>query len=421
MSKQFDILLWGASGFTGRLVADYLARHAGPNLRWAIGGRNERKLEEVRQVLTAVNPTLSDLPILIGDSLDRASLDPLVAQTRVVCTTVGPYTQYGTPLLAACAEQGVDYCDITGETGWMRANIDTYHSQAEQTGARIVHCCGFDSIPSDLGVLLLQEAAHEKYGRFCHTITHYIITTKGGLSGGTVASMLQTVDQVKEDKAARRLLADPYNLVPGHEHDWSEVDQQTAVYDPDIRRWTAPFVMAAINSRVVRRSHALQGFPYGQDFRYRETTRMADGMRGRLQANGLTLGMGLFIGLASLTPTRRLLEATILPNPGEGPSAEAREQGYFVTNMLGKVANANGPGESWLKATIRGVNDPGYGETAKMLAESALCLAEAELPPHGPHGPNGPNGGILTPATAMGMNLVERLRAAGMTFAVSSW
>jgi short subunit dehydrogenase-like uncharacterized protein len=372
MDKQFDILLWGASGFTGQLVADYLARHAGPDLRWAIGGRNREKLEEVRRELTAVNPTLADLPILIGDSLDRASLDRLVAQTRVVCNT-----------------------------------------QAEQTGARIVHCCGFDSIPSDLGVLMLQETAEREYGRFCHAITHYIIGGfKGGRSGGTVASMLLTVDQIARDKAARRLLADPYNLVPGHEHDWSEKDQQTAVYDTDVQRWTGPFLMAAVDSRIVRRSHALQGFPYSRQFRYREVSRFADGLRGRLQANRMVLGLGLFIGLISLPPTRRLLEATVLPGPGEGPSAEVREAGYFYTNMLGKISNDPAPGETWLKASIKGVNDPGYGETAKMLGESALCLALDDLPT---------GGGILTPAVALGMTLVERLRAAGMTFAVGSW
>lgn len=409
--KQFDILLWGASGFTGRLVAEYLARHAGPEVRWAIGGRNREKLAEVRRRVTAVNPLLADLPILIGDSLDQASLDPLVAQTRVVCTTVGPYTQYGTPMVAACAEQGVDYCDITGETGWMRSNIDAYHDQAEQTGARIVHCCGFDSIPSDLGVFLLQETAAQKYGRFCHEITHYIIATKGGVSGGTAASMLLTMEQMKE-KSARRLLADPYNLVPGHEHDWSEVDQQTAVYDEDIRRWTAPFIMAAINSRVVRRSHALQGWRYGSHFRYREVMRLKDGLGGRLRANGMVLGLGAVMGLASLPPLRRLAQATILPDPGEGPSAEERQSGFFLTNMLGKVSSDPAPGETWLKATIRGINDPGYGETAKMLGESALCLAQDELPARG---------GILTPAVAMGMPLVERLRAAGMTFDVGSW
>lgn len=411
MGQQFDILLWGASGFTGRLVAEYLARQAGPEVRWAIGGRNRDKLAEVRRKVTAVNPSLADLPILIGDSLDQASLEPLVAQARVVCTTVGPYTTFGTPMVAACAEQGVDYCDITGETGWMRANIDAYHAQAEQTGARIVHCCGFDSIPSDLGVFLLQETAAQKYGRFCHAITHYFIATKGGVSGGTTASMLLTLEQMKE-KSARRLLADPYNLVPGHEHDWSEVDQQTAVYDEDIRRWTAPFIMAAINSRVVRRSHALQGWRYGRHFRYREVMRLNDGLRGRLRANGLVLGLGAAMGLGSLSPLRRLAQATILPNPGEGPSAEERQSGFFLTNMLGKVSNEPAPGETWLKATIRGINDPGYGETAKMLAESALCLAQDDLPARG---------GILTPATAMGIPLVERLRTAGMTFDVGSW
>ena len=412
MSKPFDIVLWGATGYTGQLVAEYLARHAGPGVRWAIAGRSRDKLEALRRSLAAVNPAAAELSILTGDSHDAASLQAIVAQARVVCTTVGPYARYGTPLVAACVAQGVDYCDITGETAWVRANIDAFHGQAEQTGARIVHFCGVDSIPSDLGTLMVQEYALAQYGRFCQTIKHYIIGFKGGASGGTVATMMDIADQAKADKKTRRVLADPYSLAPGYQHDWSEKDQRAPHYDPDIGRWTAPFVMASINTRVVRRSHALQDFRYGPDFRFSETLRLPDGWRGRLRATGVTLSLALLAGLVAFTPTRRLLQATVLPAPGEGPSAEARASGYFRTLLLGKIPAGAGGSEMWVKGTVAGSSSPGYSETAKMLGESALCLALDDLPRRG---------GILTPAVAMGLPLVERLRAAGMTFSAEPW
>ena len=412
VSKPFDIVLWGATGYTGQLVAEYLARHAGPGVRWAIGGRNQDKLEGLRRSLAAVNPAAGDLPILTGDSYDAASLQAIVAQARVVCTTVGPYAKYGTPLVAACVAQGVDYCDITGETAWVRANIDAFHGQAEQTGARIVHFCGIDSIPSDLGTLMVQEYALAAYGHFCQRVKHYILGFKGGFSGGTVATMMYNIDQAKAGKKMRRVLADPYSLAPGYDHDWSEKDQRGPRYDPDIGRWTAPFAMAFINSRVVRRSHALQGFRYGPDFRFSETLRLPGGWRGRLGATGATLSLALFAGLVAFSPTRRLLQATVLPAPGEGPAAEARESGYFRTLLLGKIPAGDGGSEMWVKGIVAGNSAPGYGETAKMLGESALCLALDDLPRRG---------GILTPAVAMGMRLVERLRAASMTFSAEPW
>ena len=426
MSKSFDIVLWGATGYTGQLVADYLARNADSSVRWAIAGRNQEKLEKLRESLTTsassrqtVSPTAATLPILIGDSQDQASLDAIVAQTRVVCSTVGPYSLYGTPLVAACVAQGVDYCDLTGETLWMRQNIDAFQTQAEQTGARIVHCCGYDSIPSDLGVLTLQEHAHAVYGRYCTEIQYVSWAASGGFSGGTIASLLEMVDQAKDDKDKARLLANPYNLVPEREPDWSQVDQDQARYDEELQAWTGPFMMASINSRIVRRSNALQGWRYGEDFRYNESMKLPHRAAAVGFSSLFKLGMG-----AIMVPTiRQYLETTVLPSPGEGPSAESRENGFFRSKLVGKIPAIDGktarlepvetarPEPAEVAVTLIGKVgdnlDPGYGSTAKMLGQSALCLALDDLPPRG---------GILTPASAMELTLVNRLRNAGMTF-----
>jgi short subunit dehydrogenase-like uncharacterized protein len=316
-------------------------------------------------------------------------MDALVAQTRVVCTTVGPYALYGTPLVAACVTQGVDYCDLTGETLWMRQNIDAFQAQAEQTGARIVHCCGYDSIPSDLGTLVLQEHAHTIYGRYCNEIQYISWAASGGFSGGTVASLLNMVAIAKEDKSQAKLLANPYNLVPERKPDWSQVDQDSARYDEATDAWTGPFLMASINSRIVRRSNALLGWRYGENFRYNESMKMP----GRLAASAFSASFKLGMG------------DKVLPSPGEGPSVESREKGFFKSKLVGKILD---DGQTVTLIGEVGDNlDPGYGSTAKMLGQSALCLAFDELPQRG---------GILTPASAMGMTLVNRLRDAGMTF-----
>lgn len=411
MTKQFDIVLWGATGFTGQLVAEYLAEHAGTAVSWAIAGRSRDKLEGVRNTLRGINPVLTDLPILIGDSHDRASLEAIVKQTRVVCTTVGPYDKYGNELVEVCVAQGVDYCDLTGEVPWIRKNIEQHHADAQKSGARIVHCCGFDSIPSDLGTLMVQEHAMAHYGRYCDTIKHAFVGASGGVSGGTVASMLTMVEEAAQNPKQRKLLADPYSLVPGTVHDWSEKDQRWSAYDRDFGFWTAPFVMAAINTRIVRRSHALLGYPWGEAFRYSETMRIPGGVTGRVASQGYSAGLQAFTVLAAIGPTRKLLETAVLPKPGEGPSREKQEAGYFKSRLLGFIPARGDEPQIRVEGTVIGEKDPGYGETAKMLAESALCLAQGE---------GERNGGILTPAAAMGMALVERLREAGMTFSVES-
>lgn len=417
MSKPYDLVLWGATGFTGRLTAEYLTRHygaAGAPLRWAIAGRDRAKLVALREELAAIDATAVEIPILLGDSHDRPSLNAIVAQTRVICSTVGPYSLHGTPLVAACAAGGVAYCDLTGEAPWIRDNIDRFGAEAKASGACIVHACGYDSIPSDLGTLMVQEKAMADHGRFAPTVKHLFGPTRGGFSGGTIASMLHLMRRSRRSRRVRRLLADPFALISGDEpHERRVSDQTTPRYDADFGRWTAPFVMTGINSRVVYRSHALREYRYGRSFRYREAMRMGRGLSGRVSAVTFSLGLLLAMKVGGFDPVQRLLENSVLPAPGEGPDREERENGFFRTTLLAKLPAQNGAPAAWVRGKVVGVNDPGYGETAKMLSESALCLAldGDQLPDRR---------GILTPATAMGARLIERLRAAGMTFAAET-
>ncbi len=401
--REFDLVLFGATGFTGRLVAEYLLEIDAP-VRWALAGRSKAKLEAVVAELAARSPKARSLPLLIGDALDPTSVRALVGRTRVVCTTVGPYDKYGLPIVEACANAGVHYCDLTGETQFIRKSIDRAHAAAIESGARIVHCCGFDSIPSDLGTFMLAAHFAAKGDRLAEAHLRVKRAT-GGVSGGTIASMLNLMETLTTPEA-RRAVFDPYSLYPiGTPRGRDGRDLAGVARDAENGRWLAPFVMAAINARVVRRSNALLGFPYGEDFRYDETTDMGRGAGGLLRASAFTAGLGAFTAAAATGPGRKLL-GRFLPAPGEGPTREARERGGFRIEILAK-------GKSGARATgvVIGRKDPGYGETAKMLSESALCLANDAL---------GSKGGVLTPASAMGDALLARLRAAGMTFEVEA-
>lgn len=403
--REFDVVLWGASGFTGQLVAEYLVRNylqrdAGKmDLRLALAGRNEAKLRAVAETVGA-----PQLPLLLGDSLDAKSLDAICERTKVVISTVGPYAKYGAELVGAAVRNRTHYCDLTGEAQFIRAMIDAHHDAARESGARIVHCCGYDSIPSDLGTLMVQQAMHERHGRYASEVKLAVGKTKGGLSGGTLASMLNVVDELKRDPAARKVLGNPYALNPAGISGPDGGDQMGVRFDEDLEQWTAPFLMAAINTRVARRSHALMGLPWGRDFRYSEVTATGSGPRGFAIAAAMTGGIGAFMGLLALPLSRPLIEGR-LPSPGEGPSKQQRDSGYFETHLLALA------GEHRVQGLVGDRQDPGYGSTARMLAESALCLCldEDELTSEG---------GILTPSTAMGMRLVERLRAAGMTWEI---
>lgn len=402
--REFDLVLMGATGFTGRLVAEHLlARHGadGP-LKWALAGRNLDKLGAVRDGLGNAARTL---PLIQADSHDRASLDALVARTRLVLTTVGPYALHGQTLVAACAESGTDYCDLSGEVPFMREVIDANEATAKASGARIVHCCGFDSIPSDVGVWFLQQAAIERFGKPLNRVRLRVKAAKGGLSGGTFASMLNIVEQARAQPDIAKVLKNPYAICPP---DHRKGERQPYVggpkFDPVLKSWIAPFIMAAINTRVVMRANALQNFAYGHDFRYDEAVLTGPGFGGRVKATTLSLGMGGFAIGASFGPTRALLNKLVLPKPGEGPSKAQREAGFFNIIIAGETADGQ-----HLRARVKGDRDPGYGSTSKMISETAVLLGETSRE-------NTP-GGFWTPATALGQALVERLAEhAGVTF-----
>jgi len=401
--REFDVVVFGATGFTGALVAEYLLERygCGRDLRWAIAGRSRSKLDALKSQL---GEGASALETIVADSGDGPSLAELARRSHVVISTVGPYALYGSALVAACVEAGTDYCDLAGEVQWIRRMIDRHHERAAETGAHIVHCCGFDSIPMDMGVYFLQQEAQQRYGAYCSSIALFVKATRGTASGGTLASMINIVREARKDRSIAHILANPYALNPEGEREGPDGrDQQSVIFDDDAGCWTGPFVMAGVNTRVVRRSHALAGYPYGREFRYREAVMSGKGPGGWFKGTLMTLGLGALVLAISFAPTRRLLQRFVLPSPGEGPGPEAREAGFFNLMQVGKL-----PDGTVIRTRITGDRDPGYGSTSKMLAESAVCLAKDEL---------ASPGGILTPSAAMGDALLRRLRDhAGLTF-----
>jgi short subunit dehydrogenase-like uncharacterized protein len=389
--RTYDVVLFGATGFTGKLTAEYLAKQKPRS--WAIAGRSKDKLEKVKKDLGL------DVPILVADADDEKALDALAPQTKVVCTTVGPYAKYGKKLASACARSGTHYCDLTGEVTFIRWSIDANHEAALKSGARIVHCCGFDSIPFDLGLHMVWTNAGKKPLAWAKSL----VKMKGGASGGTIASMMTLMEEAEKSKDTRRLLADPFSLDPvrGKVHpDDQPKDVHGARFDRDLGRWTGPFIMAAVNTRVVRRSNALLEYAYGEKLRYSEAMVFPKGASGWLSASMLAGGLGAFAGLAAMGPTRSFVQR-FLPKPGEGPTPEQQKAGFFDVTILAETESGDR-----LRGKVGADGDPGYSQTAVMLGESALCLAAGV----------GERAGVLTPATAMGMTLVDRLRNAGMRF-----
>jgi short subunit dehydrogenase-like uncharacterized protein len=383
-------------------VAEYLLRQYGldGDLRWAIAGRSQEKLDKLR---AALGVDSEKLQTIVADSFDAASLKGLAKRARVVLTTVGPYALYGSTLVDACVEAGTHYCDLAGEVQWIRKMIDQHHRRAQETGARIVHCCGFDSVPMDIGVWFLQDRAKQAFGQYCRSITMLVKATKGTASGGTIASIMNILQEGRKDRRVAHILVDPYSLNPQGEREGPDGrDQQRTLYREDAKSWTAPFVMAMVNTKVVRRSHALLGYPYGKDFRYQEAVMTGNGTSGRLKGMAMTAAIGAFMAGGSYSLTRKVLQMFV-PDPGEGPDAELQKSGFFNLMQIGELADG-----TILRTRITGDQDPGYGSTSKMLSECAVCLAKDEL--------DGP-GGVLTPAAAMARPLLERLQKnAGLTF-----
>lgn len=406
-SREFDVVVWGATGFTGQLVAEYMFRQygVGGDVTWAIAGRNRAKLEQVAN--RAAGNQADQLALIVADTTDQDAIVEMVQRTRVVCTTVGPYALYGTGLVEACATHGTHYCDLTGEVQWMVKTIEQFQSLAESSGAKIVHTCGFDSIPSDMGVFHLQQQMQALHSCVATEVKYRVGETAGGVSGGTIASMMNMMEEAKVDPRINEILSDPYSLNPLNMPRGEDgQDQSAALYDLDFMQWTAPFAMAGINTRVVRRSNALMGYSYGKDFRYSESMLMGNGPVGYMKATAVAGVSGLMMLSAAFSPTRSLMKQ-IVPKPGEGPSEQTIANGSFTIELFGR--NGEDKDKS-VRTRVTGDRDPGYGATSKMLAESAVCLAKDEL---------AEGGGILTPAAAMGDKLLERLQAnAGMGFTV---
>jgi short subunit dehydrogenase-like uncharacterized protein len=401
-APEYDVVVYGATSFVGQILCKYFVQRHGTDgaVRWAIAGRSASKLDDVAR------RTGADVPRIVADAADRAALDELVASTRVVVSTVGPYGLYGSELVASVVEAGRDYCDLTGEVHWMRRMIDEHQTRAEETGARIVHACGFDSIPSDLGTWFTQQRAIEAFGEPCIEVRMSVKGAKGGVSGGTAASGMAMFEEMADDPELREVVGDSYVLAP--------VDLRQGPKQPGMRRptrdarfdsWVAPFVMAPTNSAVVLRSHALLGQPWGRDFTYGETMMTGSGLTGGVAAWAMTAGLAAFTGAASFGPTRKVL-SRLIPKPGEGPSEAKQQAGYFDLRFVGRTA-----GGQVISTKVTGDADPGYGSTAKMLSEAAVAFLDLD--------PEQTAGGFWTPASAFGDALVERLEAhAGVRFDV---
>ena len=404
MDKTFDIIVFGATGFTGRLVAEYLHNTygVGRGVAWAMAGRNLAKLTQVRDAL-GIGPAL---PLLVAEATDAKALAQLVAQARVVITTVGPYQQHGQPLVDACAQAGTDYVDLCGEPGWMAQMIPRLQGPAAASGARIVFSCGFDSIPFDLGVVYLQQEALQRLGAPLVRVHGRVKVMKGGFSGGTAASLIATLENAGRDPALARTLADPFALTPGFRGP-KQPDDSTAAFDDLAQSWSGPFVMAPINTKNVHRTHALRGHPWGTDFIYSERLLTGSGEGGEKRAKALARNTRLQNALLAFGPTRALIRRFALPQPGQGPTKEQREKGRYEVLFIGQTADGR-----TLRASVKGDRDPGYGSTCKLISETALCLARETSHTTTP-------GGVWTPGAAMGLTLVRRLQAhAGLSFQI---
>lgn len=405
-SRTHDVVVYGATGFVGRLTAAYLAEHGPENARVALAGRSRERLEEVRNRLGG---RALSWPLLVADSADRAALDDIAASTRAVATTVGPYAKHGLPLVTACAEAGTHYADLTGEVLFIRNVIERCDAAAKQTGARIVHSCGFDSIPSDLAVQVLHDRVRADGEGELEDTTFVLTAMKGGVSGGTLASLKGQIDELRRDPQKRKAVADPYSLSPVRDKE-PDVDDPPDIHGPlrddELGGWMAPFVMASFNTRIVRRTNALQDWSYGRRFRYRELMLAGRGPLGAAKAAAIVGGLGVAVGGMALPPTRALLDR-VLPSPGEGPSEKTRAKGFFEIDVHTRTST----GARYV-VHVAAKGDPGYAATAVMLGESALSLAlDGDRLPAA--------AGVLTPATAMNGALTERLRGAGFRFDVA--
>ena len=393
-NREYDIIIWGASGFTGRLVAEYLYKnYNAKDLNWAIAGRDELKLSSIREKFLD-----NTIPIVLADSFNENSLNDIVKKTKVVCSTVGPYAKYGSLLVKSCVKNKTHYCDLAGEAQWIRKMIDLHHEEAKNNEVKIVNSCGFDSIPSDMGVYFIYKNILKKN----LSIKMRVTGAKGGYSGGTYASMQNIIKEASINKEIRRNLTNPYGLNPiGEQSGMDKSDLRSVIYDSKIKTWISPFLMAGINTKIVRRSNALSNYNYGKEFKYDEAVMTGTGFKGRLK--GIILSIPLIFLSAKPGSLFNKIFNFLSPKPGKGPNKKERESGYFSLRFY--VFQENNDFSIY---KVTGDKDPGYGSTSKMLAESAVCLAKDEL---------NNNFGILTPSIAMSDSLLDRLVSkAGLKF-----
>ncbi len=397
MSKEFDIIIWGATGFTGRLVAEYIFKnYSSGKLNWAIAGRDKKKLINVRDKIADEN-----IPLIIADSFDEVSLTKMTQRTKVICSTVGPYSKYGSLLVKSCIKTNTHYCDLAGEAQWIRKIVDTYHQEAKNKKIRIVNSCGFDSIPSDIGVYFIYKNLPDVNIKL-DKISMRVSGFKGSLSGGTYASMNNIITEASKDRLIGKILTNPYGLNPeGQRSGPDKRDLNKVKYDEDSKSWIAPFMMAGINTKIVRRSNALSNYSYGKNFTYDESIMTGDGFRGRIKAIMSVLPL-IFLSAKPGSLLKRIFNY-FTPKPGQGPNKNERENGYYSMRFYIRY---NDKSRALVKVT--GDRDPGYGSTSKMLAESAICLSKDSLKD---------TYGVITPSIAMGDQILDRLQAkAGLTF-----
>lgn len=402
--REFDIIVFGATSFVGKILCHYLVNeYSEPGLRWAMAARSQTKLDALR---AALGEKAQPVPQLLADSQNEADMRRLCDKASLIISTVGPYALYGELLVKQCAETGTDYCDLTGEAHWIRRMLQKYEAAARISGARIVHCCGFDSIPSDLGVKFLQETALQRFGSYCRQVKMRVKASKGGASGGTIASGINLYREAAKDPALRRELQDPYSICP-EGHGFKARQHTVGVeYDEDFKAWSGPFIMAAINTRVVLRSNALLDPPWHPDFLYDEGTLTGAGAKGRKRAKRLALATRLGTAVM-IVPPLRWLATRFLPKPGEGPSPQQRQEGFYDLRFYGRTEAGDE-----IRVKVTGDRDPGYGSTAKMLSQAGISLCKDINRDARP-------GGFWTPATVFDDRLLERLQDhAGLRFEV---
>ena len=409
---EYDLVIMGATGFTGKLVVEYLIENYGvenEEFTWAIAGRDKNKLETLRSSFKYIDSNSNKIPRLVVDSHDTNSLDKMTSISRLVISTVGPYLKFGEALVESCVKNGTHYCDLTGEVPFIRKSIDAFDIKAKKNNCRIVHSCGFDSVPSDIGVLLLQMDSLKRFDKPCDEVNLYVRSIRGGLSGGTIDSMISIFKYMGSNPGHRKLLKSPFSLNPRESlknNTWQPI-LKSVKWDDDIQRWLCPFIMAGFNSRIVMRTNAITDYRYGIDFKYSEVSSYKKGLSGFLKAVVMFIGLVLIQISLKVRPLLWFLRKFFLPSPGEGPSKEIRDNGFFELEIIGSMDNIKK-----IRLTVTGEGDPGYSATAKMITESALSilLDQDRIPKVS---------GVLTPAAGIGVVLAERLNDKGFNFSIN--